>query len=326
MDPQTSEATDPLTLAPRLDRFLAGPMFVLSIVYLAVAAGVIHRLGDGYFYPVEAEVMLWGLLALSPVFVIEAWLRFFLTRTQMAFWPRFGILLAVHFVPFVRMGLRAHADSGKMWLPWLGRQTVDRKLRRTMERFFSVPLVVFALMVLPVLALEHFWEEEVHQHYGLKLALDLANSLIWMAFAIEFTLSISVADKKIAYCVQNWIDLAVVILPIIDFLPILRLLRVAQLAQLNQVGRLGRLYRLRGLLLKAWRAILLLEMISRVLGNYKERRLKKLRDLAAAKEIELVELRQEMMELERAILMANERRNAKPADLTPVESERKAGE
>jgi hypothetical protein len=162
-------------------------------------------------------------------------------------------------------------------------------------------MIVIALMVLPVLALEHFWEEQVHQHYALKLALDLANSLIWMAFAIEFTLSVGMAESKLAYCLQNWIDVAVVALPVLDFLPILRVLRLARLAQLNQLSQMGRLYRLRGMLMKAWRAFLLLEMLSRLLGNYKERRLKKLKDLAAAREIELAELRQEIRELEEAV-------------------------
>jgi hypothetical protein len=302
-------------LAQQLDRFLAGPMFFLSLVYLAVAAGIIHRLGDGYFVQIEAEVMLWCLAGLSPIFIVEAWLRFFLTRTQMSFWPRLGILLLVHVVPFVRMGLRAHADAGKLWLPWLGWQPVDRLLRRSLERFFSVPLILFALMVLPVLALEHFWEELVHEHFWLKLTLDIASSLIWMAFAIEFTLSVSIAEKKLLYCIQNWIDLAVVALPVVDFLPALRLWQLARLVQLNQLGKLGRLYRLRGLMLKAWRAFLFLEMIHRLLGNYKQRRLKSLRDQVAAREIELAELRQEIAELEQAILKETEVPAAPPAEV-----------
>lgn len=122
-----------------------------------------------------------------------------------------------------------------------------------------------------------------------------------MAFAIEFILKCSVAEKKIAYCIQNWMDLAVVVLPLIDFLPILRAWRLGGLLRLNQLNRMSRLYRLRGLLMKAWRAILLLEMIHRLLGNYQERRLNKLRDLIAAKEIELEELRLEKAELEQAL-------------------------
>ncbi|MSQ96192.1 MAG: hypothetical protein EXR98_16790 [Gemmataceae bacterium] len=110
----------------------------------------------------------------------------------------------------------------------------------------------------------------------------------------------------------------------IDFLPILRLWQLARLVQLNQISRLGRLYRLRGLMLKAWRAFLLLEMLSRLLGNYKERRLKKLRDLAAAKEIELDELRQEITELECAIQKEKEASSAQPAEV-PQAVEREEG-
>jgi len=288
----------PTGLANWLDRNIARPMFLLSLAYLAVASGVIHRLGHGYFTLFEVHLVAWCLVAFWPIFAVEAGVRFFLTRKQMGFWPRSWILLGVLVFPPVRMGLRGYADPRQVWLPWAGWRGVDRALRRQMERFFSVPMIVIALMVLPVLALEFFWEETVRQHFWLAFGLDIASSVIWMAFAIEFILKASVAEKKIIYCVQNWMDMAVVVLPLIDFLPILRVWRLGGLLRLNQINRMGRIYRLRGLLMKAWRAILLLEMINRLLGNYKERRLKKLRDLVTAKEIELEELRLEMAELE----------------------------
>lgn len=301
--PPAAPAPEPILspFAQWLDRYVSRPMFFLSIVYLAVAAGVIHRLGEGEFAIVEAAVMLWALAALTPLFAIEAWIRFFLTRNQIAFWPRLGILVIVHVFPFVRIAMRSHADPSKLWLPGLGWQTVDRPLRRRLEHFFGIPMIVLAVMVLPILGIEHFWEEQVREHFWFKLTLDIASSLIWMGFAIEFTLMISIAESKIAYCFQNWIDLAVVALPVVDFLPLLRLWQLARLVQLNQISRLGRLYRLRGLMYKGWRAFLLLEMINRLLGNYKERRLKKLRDMVAAREVELQEMRQEIAELEAAI-------------------------
>ena len=301
MAPQAPPSPESPRLAKRLDRYLSVPMFVLSLLYLMAASGVIHRLGDGLFAFFEVQVIVWCLIILWPIFALESLLRFLVTRNHLSFWRRFGILFAVFLFPWARFALRSYVDVGKLWLPGLGWQVVDRSLRRRLERFFSVPMIVFALMVLPVLSLEYFWEQEVRAHFGLGLALDVANSLIWMAFAIEFTLLVSVADKKIAYCIQNWMDLAVVALPIIDFLPVLRLWQLSRLVQLNQIGRLGRLYRLRGLFFKAWRAFLLLEMINRLLGNYKERRLRKLRDLIAAKQMELDELRQEQTELEQQV-------------------------
>lgn len=303
MNVQAAPALEPPALAKTLDRFLSGPMFALGLVYLAAASGVIHRLGDGLglFTVLEVHIIAWCLILLWPVFAVEAMVRFVVTREQMAPWRRFGVFLVVLLFPWVRIAMRAYVDPTRIWLPGAGWQVVDRSLRRRLERFFSVPMIVFALMVLPVLSLEYFWEEEVRVHFGLALALDIANSLIWMAFAIEFTLMVSVADKKLAYCIQNWMDLAVVVLPVIDFLPVLRLWQLSRLVQLNQIGRLGRLYRLRGLFFKAWRAFLLLEMINRLLGNYRERRLRKLRDLIAAKQIELDELRQELADLEKPV-------------------------
>ena len=305
-------------LAHWLDRRATRPMFALSIVYLAVAAGVIHRIGQGHVTFFEVRLIAWFLVAMWPIFAVDAIVRFTVTCRQMSFWPRFGVLVGVLMFPWLRLGLRSYADPRIMWLPWLGWHIVDRTLRRRLERFFSVPMIVFALLVLPVFSLEYFWETEVREHFFLALALDICSSIIWMAFAIEFTVSVSVAEKKLAYCLQNWMDLAVVALPIIDFLPILRLWQLGRLVQLNQIGRLGRLYRLRGLILKAWRAILLLEMISRIMGNYKARRLQKLKDLAAAKEIELEELRQEMAELELEIKREAEECAAKATEIPPA--------
>lgn len=306
-----NEATAPRALADWMDRNLSRPMFALSIAYLAVASGVIHRVGHGHITLVEMEqdllgnvtglevhLIAWSLVLLWPLFAAEAVLRFLATRHRMGFRNRFWIFFGVVLFPPIRLGLHSVSDPGMIWLPSLGWHKVERSLRRRMEKFFSVPMILIALMVLPVLALEYFWEEQVRSQFGLSLGLDIANSIIWMAFALEFILMVSVAERRIAYCIQNWMDLAIVILPLIDFLPILRIWRLGQLLRLNQLNRMSRLYRLRGMLMKAWRAILLLEMITRLLGNYKERRLKKLRDLVTAKEIELAELRQEMRELQ----------------------------
>src|SRR5687768_11794734 len=167
--PAPAPESDPPRLAQWLDRYISRPMFFLSILYLAVAAGVIHRLGEGEFAIVEAAVMLWTLAALTPLFAIEAWIRFYLTRNQIAFWPRLGILLLVHLFPFVRMAMRSHADPGKLWLPGLGWQTVDRALRRRLEHFFGIPMILLAVMVLPILGIEHFWEDEVREHFWFKL-------------------------------------------------------------------------------------------------------------------------------------------------------------
>ena len=251
------------------------------------------------------------------VLLAEALLRHFLCVRQDRAWVRWLNLVFLVLAPPLRMGARSYADVTKLWLPVWGWCTVDRHLRRRLERFFSVPMMVIAFLVLPVLALEHFWAVQVRAHFVASLLLDIASSIIWMAFAAEFILMCSVADKKLRYCLQNWMDLAIVILPLLEFMPLLRLLRLGRLMELQQVTRLGRLYRLRGLWLKLWRAILLLEVLHRVIGNRKEKRLLRLKDLLAARLEELTDLRKEIEDLERELAVKSA--EAKPAEANLAE-------
>ena len=80
----------------------------------------------------------------------------------------------------------------------------------------------------------------------------IGEALIWTAFALEFTVMIAVVDRKLKYCWQHWIDILVIVLPLVAFL---RSLRLARLARLHQIGKFTRLYRLRGSVVRAQRAI-----------------------------------------------------------------------
>jgi voltage-gated potassium channel len=282
-----------------LDRLLGPPFFFLSVTFLVLAAGVLHRLGHGGLTVFEADVLFWGVLVFWPVFVVEGLLRLVACRRPGILWrQRLAAFLAVCLMPPLRLGGRAYADPGKIWLPKLGWTTVDQHLRTALERFISVPMIMTALMVLPFLAMEYFWLPQVRANFVLSLVLDVGTSVIWLAFALEFIVMVSVTDDKTRYCLHNIMNLAVVALPLVDFLPLLRLVRLAGLLEAQQVSRLSRLYRLRGLLARIWRAILLLEMIQRLFGRYREKRLKRLKQLLAARENELAELRQEIAELE----------------------------
>jgi voltage-gated potassium channel len=300
-----ADPTGPSTPAPAaaeiLDRRLARAFFYLAFVVLVLAAGVIHRLSHGDLTAFETAVIFWGLVLLWPIFVLEGVLRLIVCRRPaMRWWQRLAVFLGVCLFPPFRLGARAYVDSGKIWLPGLGWTVVDRHLRTRLERFFSVPMVIVALLVLPFLAMEYFWLESVRAHFGLSLLLDIGTAVIWLAFALEFIVMVSVADDKGRYCLHNWMDLAVVFLPLVDFLPILRLVRLTGLLELQQVSRLGRLYRLRSLLAKVWRTILLLELVERLWGNYRARRLKRLKALLAVREAEITDLHREIAELEGA--------------------------
>jgi voltage-gated potassium channel len=296
-----------------LDQLLAGPMFCLAVLSLLLAAGVFHRLGHGDLTPFEANVILWGAVLLWPIFVIEGMLRCLLCRRpEMSPWRRLAVFVGVCLVPPFRLGGRAYADPDKVWLPTLGWTTVNQQLRFRLERWFSVPMVVVALLVLPLLAMEYFWLEPIRAHWGLSLLLDIGTAVIWLAFALEFVLLASVAESKALYCLHNWMDLAVVFLPLIDGLPLLRLVRLTGFLELQQAGRVFRLYRLRGLLAKIWRLCLLLEISQRLFGDYWQNRLKRLKALLAARQEEMADLRTEIAALED--MLAKEKARVRQAE------------
>lgn len=277
-------------------------MFFLALVFMTMSAGVIHRIGQGHTTLFEAEIIIWSVYILWPIFVAEATLRLFVQVGRPGpFWRNLSYCLLLSVAPPFRLAARAYADPDKVWLPLAGWRHVDRHLRYRLERFFSVPMIVIALLVLPLLAMEHLWLDTVRAHVVLSLSLDIGSSVIWMAFALEFIVMVSVSARRVGYCLAHWMDLAVVALPVIDFLPILRVFRLTRVLQLQQVSRLGRAYRLRGLLLKGWRAILVLEMIQRLFGNYKKKRLHRLRELLIARQEEILDLKHEIAELEQQL-------------------------
>src|SRR5262245_12818382 len=77
----------------RLDRILARPLFFLAVAALVLAAGLIHRLSHGYLTPFEANVILWGLALLWPVFILEGLLRLAVCRSETPWWRRLGLFL-----------------------------------------------------------------------------------------------------------------------------------------------------------------------------------------------------------------------------------------
>jgi voltage-gated potassium channel len=304
-----------LSRAERYDRWLSPLMFWLGLAFLALAAGVLHRFEEeSTASALEYEVVFWGMLLIWPFFIAEGLLRLFFCVRPDRIARRLLLLALLVLAPPLRMGCRSYADVTRTWLPILGWCSADRHLRRRLEHFFSVPMMIIAFLVLPVLAMEYFWKEWVLAHFGAKLFLDVASSVIWMAFASEFILMVAVAPKKLRYVLQNWMDLAIVILPVLDFMPLLRLFRLTRVLELKQLTRLSRLYRMRGLMLKMWRAILLLDIMYRLLGNQKQKRLLRLKELLIAKEEELLDLKKEIAELERELA------TPKPVDALAVDT------
>lgn len=250
-----------------------------------------------------------GLVVIWPIVIAEAVFHW-LTR------PWTSGLLKQHFFsllfcicPSLRMCARSPELRNRMWLPGLGWRYVNRRLRKRLERKFSFPMILIALLIMPVLIVEFFLKTQVSQYAWLRLALHVGTGVIWFAFAGEFIVMVSVAEKKLPYCKKNWIDLAIILLPLFSFLRSLRVFRamgIAQALRLPQITKLARVYRLRGTTVKVLRALILLDVFYRLIGWDAEKRIERLEKKLVDLDKESKQIRREITRLRKQAEEANE--------------------
>lgn len=134
-------------------------------------------------------------------------------------------------------------------VPLLGIVLADDGLRRRVDRFFHWPMVVLALAILPLLVLDYMLvvrpaREGVLAQDWVFWLIRGGLTLIWLAFLIEFIVKIAVAECRWEYVRRNWLDV------IIIMVPLLRPLRVAV------VAKTSRIFTLRGVGMKLGRSVL----------------------------------------------------------------------
>ncbi len=284
----------------RWDTLRARVMFLLGFGYLLLVAGLIHRATSTNITAFEKDVLFAAPLTLWPIFALEAWwgvIRRDRSKSRRAVVWR---AILVCFMPPWRMAL-ADPRTGLVWIPRMGWREPGKELFKRLELVFSGPMLLFAFLILPVLIFEYVQSEQVKSNPALALALDLGIAVIWVAFATEFVFKASVHPKPFRFAKERWLDVAIVVLPMLEFVlihwveaaPLARLLRLGRAISPEQIARMQRLYRLQGLLMKAWHALLLIEGVARLLGHTPEKRLAKLEEKIAELEAELAELRKD---------------------------------
>src|SRR5262249_44850816 len=171
---------------------------------------------------------------------------------------------------------------GLIWIPRIGWQEPGKELFKRLELAFSGPMLIFAFLLLPILGAEYVSSEQVRELPWFVLALDIGIAVVWVAFATELVFKASSHPKPFTFVKERWLDVAIVVLPMLEFLsrwmdlaPLARLLRLGRAISPEQLTRMQRLYRLQGLATKAWHAMLLLEGVARLLGQTPEKRLAK---------------------------------------------------
>lgn len=309
------------TWSAELDAWLAAPMWGVTLLWMVCLAGALQDLRGAPTLPVGTNLYFWGITLLWPAYLAE------LLVHSWAGSPNLRFNLVYVLVPPLRFGSRDHSTWTRIWLPGGGWRRVDRKLVAKVEKALSGPMVGFALLVLPLLTIQIAWKDYVDNHDGLYFALETVSSIIWLAFALELVVMLSIARRKMRYLAQHWVDVLIVLLPMVEVMPALRL---ATLSRLHYVGRLkylsklSRVYRTRGLATRAFRALLLLDSVQRLLHLNPHKRLAALREKLEDHYHEIEQIRSEMRELE-ARIAAEELEDAR-ADAAAPSGEMAGGE
>ena len=266
-----------------------------------------------------------GMSAISRVPAESTWLEYAAVGVLLFTWPVIVLESVFHWLtrpwdakhrkyhwfamwtclcPPLRMCARMPEMGDRVWLPGLGWRRPDKRLRRRLERKFSVPMIAIALMIMPILITEFFFKSQVAQYQLLRVLMHIGTGVIWFAFAAEFILMVSVADKKLVYCKKHWVDLVIILLPLFSFLRSLRLLRATRLAKLMripQIGKLARVYRLRGTAIKGVQALVLLDVFHRWKTRSPEKSIAVLQDRLAEIEDDAKEIRRRITRLQRQV-------------------------
>lgn len=247
---------------PQGGAFRHGLMLVVAIAFLTVIGLVLPHGDNGeefrtwfmaqaFFLPLI--VSLWAIV------IIEGIVGLFASPDA---WPvRLRRLLLTALMPPLRMITASSKPQGWLWLPGIGWKPTGEETSEQLEQKLALPMVILTLLVLPVLGAELTGGETLDNHPRMALATHLATCIIWIGFTMEFLWMVAAAPGKLAYCLKNWINLVIILLPLVAFL---RVLNVFRFTRMLRAGKLLRAYRLRGLWTRLWRLALLFNLLERL--------------------------------------------------------------
>jgi voltage-gated potassium channel len=239
-----------------------GLMLVVAIAFLTVIGLVLPQGDSGEAFRewfMTSGLFLPIITTLWAVVIVEGIAGLFVTHDALP--ARLKRLLLTTLLPPLRMITASSKPRGWLWLPGIGWKPVGEETSEQLEQKLALPMVILTLLVLPVLGAELTGGETLDNHPRMALATHLTTCVIWIGFTMEFLWMVAAAPNKLSYCLKNWINLVVILLPLVAFLRTLNLFRFTRMLR---AGKLLRAYRLRGLWTRLWRLALLFNLLDRL--------------------------------------------------------------
>ncbi|MEZ5385788.1 MAG: hypothetical protein R3F13_09755 [Prosthecobacter sp.] len=281
-----------------------GLMLAVALAFLTLVGLVLPHgdSGDEFrIWLMEHRFFLLAVGGLWAVVVVEGLLGLFWAGD--AWSARIKRFLLTSLLPPLRITTASSKSNGWLWLPSVGWRRAGAEISEKLEQKLAMPMLVLTLLVLPVLGAELTGGETLDNHPRLALATHLTTCVIWIGFTAEFLWMVAAAPKKLTYCLKNWINLVIILLPLVAFL---RVLNVFRFARTLRAGKLLRAYRLRGLFTRVWRLALLFNLFERLQQRNPVK-------YCAALEKKIADLEEEIGELKEKLATARDRIPPPPA-------------
>ena len=183
------------------------------------------------------------------------------------------------------------------WLPG-GWRRADEALFTAAEARAAFPMLMVALLVLPVVGAEFLLEERIAAEPAVAAALHTLNAVIWFAFTLELVVLLALAPDRKRFLIGHWINVLIVALPFLGFLRGVRL--VAAVSAPN-IAALAQSARFRVLLVRTMRVVVFLKLIERFVHRDPRVSLARLRDKRDEKARELAKLEAEIAAAKEAL-------------------------
>jgi hypothetical protein len=283
------------TNSPGTSATHAGIMFIAALVFLAVVAVITQWWNSSQIVDADSAFTARIIVYIWAPFIAEALLGFLLNTSLPG---NFRRLLMIVLLPPLRITYSTYSTDNHVWLPGLGWQQRGQQLFDRIDQFLMMPMLVIAIMIVPVLGVEFLLKDKIGEMPTLGLLLDGCAAFIWFAFALEFLVMVSISEEKVNYCKRHWLNLIIIILPLISFLRGFQVVRAFRVAK---AGKLLRVYRMRSLLLRIYQTLLAISAIERLLNRNPHKHLTKLQKQLEEKEEELQRLRNKIAALKRSL-------------------------
>lgn len=106
------------------------------------------------------------------------------------------------------------------------------------ERLAEIPLLLLALAFL----LAYAWPVlDPRIDPDVRTWLTVVSWTVWVAFAVDFAIRILLAERRVAYALRHWYDVAMIALPVLRPLRLLRLLALLRILNRSASSRATRI-------------------------------------------------------------------------------------